>query len=109
MLKSGEKRQKRISKRLSVRFGPDQLEALGFTDDLTSISLFIKTNRVFVPSTVLKIQITLPNDKKIDLTGKVVWAKKVPLNLIRHVKKSGMGIHLLKIPEPYTQFIRTLQ
>lgn len=104
-----KRRQKRICKRLPVRFGNGHLDAMGFTDDLTSISLFIKTSKVFVPGTLLKIQVILPDDQIIDLTGTVVWAKKVPPNLIRHVRKAGIGIRLDKTPQSYIQFISTLQ
>ena len=100
--------QKRISKRLAVSFGTDQLSAIGFTDDLTSKSLFIKTSKVFAPGTFLKIEVTLPDDQKVFLTGKVVWAKKVPPNMIRCFKKSGMGITLFEVSEAYIQFIASL-
>ncbi len=101
--------QKRIPKRLPVRFGQNGLDRVGFTDDLTSISLFIKSNTVFPPGTSLWIQVTLPDKKTVDMIGMVVWAKKVPSNLIHCVKKCGMGIHLTHFPKEYSQFVTSHQ
>jgi len=43
------------------------------------------------------------------LTGEVVWAKKVPQNLIRMAKKSGMGIRLIQTGDDYQQFKTELE
>ncbi len=101
--------QKRFPKRLSVRFGENGLDRVGFTDDLTSASLFIKTNAVFPPGTSLWIQVTLPDKKTVDMIGKVVWAKKVPPNLMQHVKKCGMGVQLTHFPKDYVQYVTSIQ
>ena len=98
---------KRVAKRLSVRFGMNQPDTLRFTDDLAPMGLFIKTSTIFPPGTVLKIQATLPDDKKIDLTGKLICAKKIPPSLIHHIKRGGMGMRPLQVPAAYSQFLTT--
>jgi hypothetical protein len=104
-----EKRQKkRVPKRLIVRFGKSRPDVLGFTEDLSIDGLFIKATAVFDPGTVLAIQLMLPDNRQIDLTGQVVWARRTPPSLARFVKKSGMGIRLLQIPPGYTQFLSRL-
>lgn len=104
-----EKRhKKRLSKRLIVRFGKSRPDVLGFTEDVSIDGLFIKASVVFDPGTVLTIQLMLPENRQVDLTGQVVWARRTPPSLTRFVKKSGMGIRLLQIPPGYSQFLSRL-
>lgn len=104
-----EKRtKKRLPKRLIVRFGKTRPDALGFTEDVSVEGLFIKATSVFDPGTVLVIQLMLPDNHAVDMTGQVVWARKTPQSLTRFVKKSGMGIRLLQIPPHYAQFLSRL-
>ncbi len=83
----------------------DAADALGFTDDLSPQGLFIKTRSIFAPGTVLKIELTLPDDQIIRLTGQVMWAKRVDPSMVRFVKKSGMGIRIVQPPPSYDQFV----
>jgi Tfp pilus assembly protein PilZ len=99
---------KRIPKRLSVKFGLEQADCVGFSQDMSPTSIFIKTTRPYRPGTLLKIQIVLPDERRLDLTGKVVWAKLVPPSLFRQIRKSGMGVRLEEIPQAYIQFVSTL-
>lgn len=101
--------QKRFAKRLSVRFGLNGLDRVGFTDDLTPVSLFIKTNTVYPPGTSLWIQVILPDKKTVDMIGKVMWAKKVPPSLMYCIKKCGMGVRLIHFPNDYGQYVTSLQ
>ncbi|HSG05432.1 MAG TPA: PilZ domain-containing protein, partial [Nitrospiria bacterium] len=88
-----EKRnRKRTDKRLLVKFGKDSARITGFTGDLSHQGIFIKSNMVFNPGTILKLELTLPDKSVIKLEGRVMWAKKVPPSLHRITKKSGMGI-----------------
>jgi len=104
-----EKRtRKRVDRRLFVRFGLDQALNLGFTGDVSVTGIFIRTNTVFSPGSVLKIEIELPDSKIIHLQGTVMWAKRVPSTLVRHIKKSGMGVRIVQPPEEYLQFVATL-
>jgi Tfp pilus assembly protein PilZ len=104
-----EKRDKgRVLKRLFVRFGKDLPEHIGFTGDISPTGIFIKTNKVFEPGTLLTIELTLPDNRILSVNGHVVWARRIPPNLIRFIKKSGMGIHLAQIPDDYQHFIRGL-
>jgi hypothetical protein len=91
----------RLKKRLTVRFGPDKAESLGFTGDLSGTGIFIKSSTVFPPGCNLLIEITLPSDRVLKMTGQVVWAKRVPSSLVRYVAKSGMGILLNDVPDDY--------
>jgi hypothetical protein len=105
-----EKRsRKRLAKRLQVRFGPDEPDMLGFTDDLSEIGIFIKTSRVVPPGTKLKIQVTFPDGGVVNLTGEVVWGKMVPPSMARFIKKNGFGVRLLNPPRTYLEFVNQLK
>ncbi len=101
--------RKRYSKRLPVSFGKDRPDKIGFTDDLSVDSVFIKSSVVYPPGTALFLQITLPDNQVVDLTGRVMWAKQVPAGMIRVVKKAGMGIRLTGISDAYGRYIASLQ
>lgn len=85
---------KRNRKRLPLKFGVEEATRIGFTDDLSESGLFIKSAIVQNPNAVLKIELTVPSGEVVVLTGRVMWAKKVPPNLLRRLK-GGMGIRIL--------------
>lgn len=105
-----EKRAKnRIARRLFIRFGPDNALNIGFTGDISLTGIFIKTNTIFPPGSVLKMEVELPDSKILHLKGTVMWAKRVPPTLVRHIKKSGMGVKVLQPSEEYVKFVASLE
>ena len=101
-----EKRNKnRVDKRLFVKFGKEKPERVGFTVDVSPTGLFIKTTTVFQPGTTLRIELTLPDQRTLLITGQVMWAKQVPSSFLRLTKKSGMGVRLTPVSDDYKQFV----
>jgi uncharacterized protein (TIGR02266 family) len=101
-----EKRSKnRIGKRLIVKFGTEKPDRLGFTEDVSPTGLFIKTSAVSQPGTLLRVELTLPDNRTIRVAGEVMWAKQVPHNLLRFTKKSGMGLRLTQAGDDYKRFL----
>ena len=86
----------RHKKRLSVRFGPDSPSQLAFSEDVSDHGIFIKTGKIYPLGTILKIEITLPDDDHVFVEGMVRWTKKVPPQLISKVQKAGLGIKITK-------------
>lgn len=85
----------RYKKRLTVRFGIGEATRVAFTEDVSITGMFIKTANICPPNTKIRIEFELA-DNKVELEGRVMWAKKVPQNLFHLVKKSGMGIRFLR-------------
>jgi hypothetical protein len=85
----------RYKKRLTVRFGMGEATRVAFTEDVSVTGMFIKTPNICPPNTKIRIEFELDNNK-VELEGRVMWAKKVPQNLFHLVKKSGMGIRFLR-------------
>ncbi|AJE02815.1 PilZ domain-containing protein [Geobacter pickeringii] len=101
----------RHKKRLSLRFGTDQPSRLAFTEDVSAHGLFIKTTNLCPPGTRIQIELTLPGDESVFCEGMVRWTKKVPPQVIHLVKKSGMGIQIMKFiagEEAFRHFIAEL-
>jgi Tfp pilus assembly protein PilZ len=86
----------RFRKRLAVRFGPDAPSQLAFSEDISDHGIFIKTGKIYPLGTILKIEITLPDDDYVFFEGMVRWTKKVPPQLISKVQKAGLGIKITK-------------
>lgn len=107
-----EKRDlKRHKKRLSLRFGTVAPTRLAFTEDVSSHGLFIKTTNICSPGTRIQIELTLPDDESVFVEGMVRWTKKVPPQMIHLVKKSGMGVMIMKFiagEEAFRRFITEL-
>jgi len=98
----------RYKKRLSVRFGPDAPSQLAFSEDVSDHGLFIKTGKIYPLGTILKIEITLPDDDCVFLEGMVRWTKKVPPQLINKVQKAGLGVKIMKFiagQAAYAEFV----
>ncbi|MFQ5480615.1 MAG: PilZ domain-containing protein [Thermodesulfobacteriota bacterium] len=87
-----EKRDsKRIPFRHNVHYGlTEPPQFISFITDISVTGLYIKTNKVFAPGTKLFLLIEA-NESLFKAEGIVVWSKKAPPHLVRHMK-SGMGI-----------------
>lgn len=69
---------------------------MAFTEDVTEDGMFIKTTNLCRPGSEIAIELILPDETKVTLTGFVRWSKKVPPNMIHLVRKAGMGIKILR-------------
>lgn len=91
----GEKRfDKRVRRRFALRFGTDEATRLAFTEDISPTGMFIKTVNIAAPGSKLVVTLILQDDQVVTLEGRVMWAKRVPPQMIRLVKKSGLGLKI---------------
>jgi len=97
---------KRVRRRLSLRFGQDKPVRMAFTEDVTDDGMFIKTTNLYRPGTRIAIELTLPDETKVTITGMVIWSKKVPPNMIHLVKKAGLGVKILHFVTGEEDFMR---
>lgn len=99
----GKRSSPRINRRLTVRFGPEKFEHLGYTIDVSAEGLFIGSNTVYKSGGVLLIQLNSREGETVVIRGEIRWAQKMPAQYA-HKVKSGMGIRILEItqgPEIY--------
>lgn len=85
---------KRYRKRLQLRYGPDGAGRVGFTEDLSDTGIFLRSTFVHGPNTVLQVFMNVEGTQDVVFKGRVMWARKVPHNLMNKIK-GGMGIHIL--------------
>lgn len=105
-----EKRDlKRKKKRLKVRFGIETPKRVAFTEDISDQGIFIITGQPERPGTLLVIELTLPDESRVEVQGRVRWAKKVPPQMIRIANKGGMGIRLLRFTRGEQQYRALVQ
>lgn len=83
----------RHRKRIQLKYGLEEANRLGFTEDVSDEGFFIKTGRVERPGTLMVFELTMPDNFVVQLEGRVRWAKKVPTKLIHRIK-GGMGIRI---------------
>ena len=94
MGKAGNRRRnKREKKRLKVRFWNDELDASGFTADVSETGLFLATSHNLSIGTRLHLEIELP-DGPYMAEGMVVRRKTYP-QYARGMYKSGVGVRLI--------------
>ena len=91
-----EKRNiKRLRKRLTIKFGLQNAERVAFTEDISHHGMFIKTANVASPGSKIRIELSIDDNCIVNMEAQVMWAKRVPANMLQLVKKSGMGIRIL--------------
>jgi hypothetical protein len=86
----------RHRKRYSLRFGSGEPTQFGFTEDISTTGIFIKSVNVCTIGSVILVELTIDKERKVLLEGRVMWAKKVPPQMIHLVRKSGMGVHIIR-------------
>lgn len=85
---------KRHKRRFQLRYGVDEPSRLAFTEDISDTGFFIMSPMVVQPGTILFVELMLNDGATILIKGRIMWAKKVPQNLMRKVK-GGMGVRIL--------------
>jgi len=86
----------RKRKRIALSFGIEESTGRrAFTEDVSPLGLFIKTANVSNPNTLIKIELLI-GVELICFEARVMWAKRVPPNLFHLVKKSGMGVRIIR-------------
>jgi len=89
---------KRYRKRLQLRYGPEEGSRIGFTEDLSDTGIFLRSTFVHNPNTILQISMNVNGAQDVVFRGRVMWARRVPPNLMNKIK-GGMGIHILSFSQ----------
>ncbi|MBM4310170.1 MAG: PilZ domain-containing protein [Deltaproteobacteria bacterium] len=82
---------KRIKKTLQISIRSESGTHSALTEDVSAAGFFIKTQKVFPPGTILEISLK-GTAEPIEMSCRVVWARKVPSNLFHLANKNGMGV-----------------
>jgi len=101
---------RRHRKRLQLRFGPEGPSRVGFTEDISDTGIFLRSTFVFRPNTILEISLSVDAPNDVIFTGRVMWARKVPANLMNKIR-GGMGVRILSFvsgEEAYQRLISSM-
>lgn len=79
--------------RLSLRMQPGDVASS--TADLSVSGVFVRSARVLVPGTVVRLVITTPTGPAW-AEGVVRWARRVPPQLLAYTR-GGMGVELTRV------------
>jgi|SRR6185369_1367685 len=86
----------RHRKRFSLRFGTGDHPRKAFTEDISTTGLFIKTAYVCNVGSTVPVELELDDRRTVQMEARVMWAKKVPPQMIHLVRKSGMGVRIVR-------------
>ena len=89
---------------LPIRFGECRPSNLAKTGNLSETGLFVLTPEPADPGTSLSMTLTLGEEVRLDLAGRVVWRRKD--HFVGRVP--GMGVQLPVPPQDYLEYVRTL-
>jgi PilZ domain-containing protein len=89
-----KRQQRRIKRRLMVRYGERELTQSGFTGDVSTTGLFIISSSLPQLDTRLHIQLFVEPERSLFFEGEVRRHKLVPAEL-RTIERGGFGVRLL--------------
>ncbi|HET9481662.1 MAG TPA: PilZ domain-containing protein [Candidatus Polarisedimenticolia bacterium] len=101
-----ERREKpawRYRKRVEVRYGPDEPSQTGYSGNISSTGIMIRTTRVFAPGTTLTLELKLPGGT-VRARGRVRWAREGSVTLLS-TGRVGMGVTLIDPPAELLELI----
>ena len=99
-----KRKDSRITKVLKVKIHLKENSAWGVLQNLSPDGLYLKTNYTLAKGETISIELSLPNGDKSRVKG-----------LIRRIEahpdvywKFGLGVKLLKIDDPYLNYVHNL-
>ena len=100
----GKQTEMRWRRRLEVRYGDGTgPPSIGYSGNLSSQGMMIRTPRVFPPGTVLDLELRFAAGK-VSLRGRVMWAREGPMVWVSS-GRIGMGIKFIEPPENLAEII----
>lgn len=106
MAEQDKRKAERISKKLEVHY-VTEADQTAITSNISETGIFIITNNKVSPGTVLDLTLNLPGLQDFSLKGRVVRSKYTAPALVGEAT-SGLGVQLMKPPQEYINYIRSL-
>jgi hypothetical protein len=96
----------RYRRRVEVRYSePGRPERIGYSGNISTAGMMLRTPRVTAPGTLLSLQVRFPQGT-IELTGRVVWAREGPLTWLS-TGRIGMGIKFVDPPAALAELLKS--
>jgi hypothetical protein len=99
----------RFRRRLGIRYQAESgARRLAFSGDVCAGGVFLNSSQVERPGRNLALDVDLPGEGLVRLSGEVVWARRVPPPLVT-IQRGGFGVRITEAPEAWRRFFRTLE
>ncbi len=95
----------RLRKRVEVRFGVGDPQFVGFTGNLSTAGMMLRTTRVYPPGTVLTLELAYA-EKRFRLDAAVIWARSGSVQWL-HSGRIGMGLLFVNPPSGLLEALRS--
>lgn len=106
MAEQDKRKAERISKKLEVHY-VTEADQTAITSNISETGIFIITNNRVSPGTVLDLTLNLPGLQDFSLKGRVMRSNYTAPALVGEAT-SGLGVQLMKPPQEYINYIRSL-
>ncbi len=101
-----KRKERRLKKRVMVKFGESILERIGFTSNLSQNGLYINSTQIYPSGKKIKILLS-DGGKSFSLKGEVKWSIKYPSHFHSYIP-SGMGVYIKEAPGDFYEFVREI-
>jgi hypothetical protein len=86
----------RHRKRFLISFQVGEAVLKAFTEDISTTGMFIKTAKTSSPGSIIRVALALDEQRTVVVDARVMWAKKVPPQVLHLTAKSGMGVKIVR-------------
>jgi hypothetical protein len=95
---------KRLRKRIEIHFGPGEPKYPGFSGNISTAGIMVRTTRVFPPGTILALHLKFP-EAAFSLDAVVMWARQGNVEWLQ-TGRVGMGLMFVDPPPELIALLR---
>ncbi len=104
MAQRAKQEDKRLRKRIEIHFGEDEARHPGYSGNISTAGIMIRTTRVFPPGTVLALELKFP-EAVFSFEAVVMWARQGNVQWLQ-TGKVGMGLMFVNPPQEMVELLR---
>lgn len=95
---------KRLRRRIEIHYGDGEPRHPGYSGNISTAGIMIRTTRVFPPGTILALQLKFP-EASFTLDAVVMWARQGNVQWLQ-TGKVGMGLMFVNPPPELVELLR---
>jgi hypothetical protein len=110
-LEQGKRQRKRLQGSCEVEFSANNETYRGVSDNFSITGLFIRTDKILAPQSVVSIKVHLPDGSTSKLEGRVRRVERAPYDIVTALEKKfvgGVGIEIMAKDANYIKFFMSL-
>ncbi len=95
----------RLRKRIEIRFGDGEPSNTGFSGNVSTAGIMVRSTKVYPPGKILTLQLKLPGGLVFRLEAVVIWSRTGSIQLLQ-TGRVGMGLMFVNPPEDLAEALR---